>query len=254
MLKEKIVVVTGGAGLLGQGFCKAISQHGGFPIVADTNSQAAEQLVKEIRSQGGLAMAIALDICDELSVMQLIEKVEQDYGHIGALVNNAYPRNKHYGRRLEQIEYDDFCENTNLHLGGYFLTSKLFAQNFQKRGEGVIINMSSIYGVIAPQFSIYDETDMTMPLEYACIKAGIIQMTRYFAQYYKKDGLRCNSISPGGILANQPQQFIDKYNARCGKKGMLDFKDITGTLLFLLSSEAKAMNGQNIIVDDGFSL
>lgn len=95
---------------------------------------------------------------------------------------------------------------------------------------------------------------MTMPVEYAAIKAAIVHLTRYFAQYFKADGIRVNCISPGGILDKQDEKFLREYKSQCGEKGMLDPQDVTGSLLFLLSDASKYMTGQNLIVDDGFSL
>ncbi|HET8709954.1 MAG TPA: oxidoreductase, partial [Spongiibacteraceae bacterium] len=196
----------------------------------------------------------ALDITDTASVENLIAALHASYGCIDAVVNNAYPRNERWGKKLEDVTYADFCENVDLHLGGYFLVAQKFALYFRANGGGNIVNMASIYGSQAPRFDIYADTEMTMPVEYAAIKAAIIQLTRYFAQYFKTDGIRCNSLSPGGIFDRQPEVFLEKYARHCGNKGMLDPDDIIGTLLFLLSDASKYMNGQNLTVDDGFCL
>ena len=95
---------------------------------------------------------------------------------------------------------------------------------------------------------------MTMPVEYAAIKSSVLHLTRYFAQYYKTSGIRVNALSPGGILDQQHQSFINRYKALCGVKGMLDAGDISGSLLFLLSDASRHMTGQNLVIDDGFSL
>ena len=107
---------------------------------------------------------------------------------------------------------------------------------------------------MAPQFEIYKDTPMTKEVEYVTTKAAIIQLTYYLAQYLKGKNIRVNCISPGGIFNDQPQPFIDRYNARCNIKGMLDGKDVAGTIVFLLSDLATYLTGQNIVVDDGFSL
>jgi len=91
-------------------------------------------------------------------------------------------------------------------------------------------------------------------VEYAAIKSSVIHLTRYFAQYFKRDGIRCNSLSPGGILDKQPESFLESYKSFCGTKGMLDSQDVIGTLLFLLSDASKYITGQNLVIDDGFSL
>jgi NAD(P)-dependent dehydrogenase (short-subunit alcohol dehydrogenase family) len=255
MLDGKVIVVTGGAGLLGRAFVQAIAGHGGIAVVADIDAAAAGKVVQDVvSSKAGQAWAEALDITNKNSVCGLIERVVQKYGRIDAVVNTAYPRNPRYGRRLEQVSYEDFNENLGLHLGGYFLVAQQFCLYFREQGGGNVVNMASIYGTLAPRFEVYADTPMTMPVEYAAIKSGVIQLTRYFAQYFKGDRIRVNSLSPGGILDHQPRSFLQSYKEFCGKKGMLDPIDMAGALLFLLSEGAAYMTGQNLVVDDGFSL
>ncbi len=254
MLKDKVILVTGGAGLLGRDFCLEISRQGGLTIVADINLENAEMVANEITNAGGNAEAMVMDITNADAIANVIDQLSKRHGRIDALVNNAYPRNRNYGRRLEEVSYADFCENVSMHLGGYFLVSQKFASYFKLMGGGNIVNISSIYGFMAPRFEVYDNTSMTMPAEYAAIKSAIIHLTRYFAQYFKHDGIRCNSLSPGGILDKQPESFLGSYKSFCGTKGMLDSRDILGTLVFLLSDSSKYLTGQNLVVDDGYSL
>ena len=134
------------------------------------------------------------------------------------------------------------------------LTSQRLAGYFQKQGHGNIINISSIYGVIAPKFEVYDNTPMTMPVEYAAIKSAIIHLTKYMAKYFKGMNIRVNTLSPGGILDKQPAAFLEAYRKQCLNKGMLDKSDLQGTLVYILSDMSLYVNGQNIVVDDGFSL
>ena len=254
MLHEKVIVVTGGAGLLGRHFSSAIAREGGLAIVADVNLDAARAAAAEITANGGRAEAAHVDITDRASIERLIEAVHATSGRIDAVVNNAYPRNKGWGRKLEDVTYADFCDNVGMHLGGYFLVAQRFALYFRTQGGGNIVNMGSIYGTQAPRFDIYAGTQMTTQVEYPAIKSGVIQLTRYFAAYFKKDGIRCNSLSPGGILDGQPESFVKAYGAYCGTKGMLAPADVVGALLFLLGDSSRYMTGQNLIVDDGFCL
>lgn len=255
LLQDKIVLVTGGAGLIGSALCRAIAVQGGVAIVADINLAKAESVAKSIReSDDQRAEAIVMDITDAASVVSVVTELTERHGHIDGLVNNAYPRNKNYGRRLEEVELADFNANTNMHLGGYFLTMQIFAKMFREQGGGVIVNMSSIYGCIAPKFDVYAGTAMTMPVEYASIKSGVLHLTRYFAQYYKKDGVRVNAVSPGGVEDGQDAKFLARYNAHAGKIGMLGQDDVTDVVVFALSDMSRAVTGQNLIVDDGFSL
>lgn len=255
MLADKVIVITGGAGFLGRQFCSAVSRQGGIAVVADINVEAATAVSDEILSKyPGRAEAASLDITSCESIQTLMVRLIEKYGRIDAVVNNAYPRNRNYGRKLEDVTYQDFCENVDLHLGGYFLVAQQFGLFFRERGDGNIVNMSSIYGSMIPRFEVYSDTNMTMPVEYAAIKSAIIQLTRYFAQYFKGHGVRVNCLSPGGILDRQPEDFLQRYNAYCNGTGMLNPQDVSGSLLFLLSDASRHVTGQNIIVDDGFSL
>ena len=249
-------MVTGGAGALGRSFVDAIARQGGIAIVADVSIEAARRVADEWQAQsgGGSIVAAELDITREGSVCALIGGLQERFGRIDAVVNNAYPRNKNYGRRLEEVTYEDFCANVDSHLGGYFLVAQQFCMAFKAQGHGNLINMSSIYGSMAPRFEVYAGTPMTMPVEYAAIKSAVVHLTRYFAQYFKGNGIRVNCLSPGGILANQPADFLAAYNAHCASKGMLAPEDVVGALLFLLSHESRYMTGQNLFVDDGFSI
>jgi len=256
MLKNKVIVITGGAGLIGKEFVKAVVEQNGIAIISDINEQIGnsvkETLSKELHTQN--IDFVLLDITSKESLQQTIFYVSQKYGKIDALVNNAYPRNKNYGKHFFDVEYEDFAENVSLNLGGYFLASQQFAHYFQMQGYGNIINISSIYGVVAPKFEIYENTTMTVPVEYAAIKSGLLHLTRYMAKYFKGMGIRVNALSPGGIFDHQPEPFLENYKKQCLNKGMLDKSDLKGTLIYLLSDMSLYVNGQNIIVDDGFSL
>ncbi len=242
--------------MIGQEFVKVVVEQHGIAIIADINEEIGIQVKVQICTELNSSCIdfIQLDITSKDSIVAMIGSVHSRYGRIDALVNNAYPRNKVYGRRFFEVEYADFCENLNLNLGGYFLTSQQLAGYFKMQGHGNIINISSIYGVMAPKFEVYENTPMTMPVEYAAIKSALIHLTKYMAKYFKGMNIRVNTLSPGGILDNQPKAFIEAYRKQSLNKGMLDKSDIRGTLVYLLSDFSEYVNGQNIVVDDGFSL
>ena len=256
MLTDKVIVITGGAGLIGKEFVKAVIQNNGIAIIADINEdigkQAKESLSVELNTSN--IDFVKLDITSKDSLIECINYLENKYKRIDALVNNAYPRNKNYARHFFDVEYEDFVENIGLNLGGYFVASQQFAKYFKKQNYGNIVNISSIYGVIAPKFEVYENTSMTMPVEYAAIKSGLIHLTKYMAKYFKGMNIKVNALSPGGIFDNQNEIFLNKYKDQCLNKGMLDKGDLTGSLVYLLSDMSQYVNGQNIIVDDGFVL
>ena len=252
LVRDKVVIVTGGAGLLGRTFCQAIADNGGIAVVAEYDIAIAEKLCTSLENAS--IVPAQVNITDKNSIKALIATFSEKYGKIDALVNSAYPRNKNYGKHFFDVAYSDFCENVGMNLGGYFLTSQQFAAYFEKQGYGNIINLASIYGVIAPRFEIYDNTQMTTPVEYAAIKSGLIHLTKYMAKYFKGKNIRVNTISLGGIEDKQPEPFLKAYKGFCLNKGMLNAKDISGTVLYLLSDLSEFVNGQNIVVDDGFTL
>jgi len=255
-IEGKVCVVTGGAGLLGKEFIKGIIENKGIAIIADKNKKLSLKLKKSLSRDFNSEYIdiVNFDITSKENIRASIKYLDKKYGKIDALINNAYPKNKKYGKHFFGVEYDDFVENVGLNLGGYFLSSQQFSIYFKRQGFGNIINLSSIYGVIAPRFKIYEGTKMTMPIEYAAIKSGLIHISKYMAKYFKGTNIRVNALSPGGIFDNQPKSFTTKYKAMCLSKGMLNKNDLNDTLIFLISDSSKHLNGQNIVVDDGFSL
>lgn len=254
-LTNKVIVITGGAGLVGQAFVRKLLDCQATVVIAEKDLVRAEQfkacLAESLQAK---CKVIEMDITSTPSVKAAIDSVHSMFGHIDALVNNAYPRNNNYGASFFDVNYDDFCENISINVGGYFLCSQQFALYFKEQGFGNIVNIASIYGCIAPKFDIYDGLDMTMPVEYAAIKSALIHLSKFMAKAFKGMNIRVNCLSPGGIYDAHSNKFSSAYAKHCVNKGMLDPVDITGTLVFLLSDASNFVNGQNIIVDDGFTL
>ena len=264
MLQDKVVVITGGAGLLGREFSKSIIKENGTVVIADINKESSNSFIHEINElyPNSTIMFHYLDITSKDSIETLIYNVSKKYGKIHSWVNNAYPKIKsmksntkrEYSNSFFNVNYEDFCESVSIHLGSVFLCSQRISSFFIEQGFGNIINISSIYGFIAPRFEIYEGTGMTMPVDYAVNKSAINHFTRYLAKFLKNKNIRVNTLSPGGISNSQPSTFQTKYKELSSNKGMLESKDICGALLFLLSDNSTYVNGQNIIVDDGWTL
>jgi len=257
MSKAKVVVVTGGLGLLGKAFLKSLISNGHIAVAADISDAASADFIAELKKENLPTenyFYVSIDISSKQSVLNCIDVVSKKFGRIDVLVNNAHPRNANYLKKLEEAEHADFCDNLSTHVGGFFLCMQQFSLFFKKQGHGNVVSMCSIYGIMAPRFEVYENADFSMPVEYAAIKSGILHLTKYFAKYYKGQNIRFNCISPGGVKNNQHPDFIKRYNSFGMNKGMLDKEDLTGTLLFLVSDASQYINGQNIVVDDGFSL
>ena len=253
-LEKKTILVMGGAGRIGQEIVRAALDAGANVIACDREAAAFSDLSGNYQ-RGRLFQCVA-DITDRASLAGVLAIADAEFGCLDGAVNTSYPRNANYGRHFFDVDYVDFCENTGLHMGGYFLFMQQCAiYSLEKKCQFSLVNMSSIYGTLVPRFDIYSGTPMTMPVEYAAIKAGIEHMTRYLNAYMKglKCGFRANCISPGGILAGQNDDFISRYGEHCNSKGMLDAVDITGAVVFLLSDASRYVVAQNLVIDDGFS-
>lgn len=247
-LSNKVCVITGGLGLLGKAFSKALAQNKANVVVADIAQKTEKSENPNIIFQN-------CDITKLQDIEKLISTTLKKFGRIDALVNSAYPKNKSYGRKFEDVSLEDFCRNVNMHLGGYFLVTQEVARVMMKQEQGNIVNMASVYGFRAPRFDSYEGTNLTVPVEYAAIKGGIINLTKYLASYLGKYNIRVNAISPGGVFDGQPDNFVKRYSLKVilGKR-MARPDDLTGALLFLLSDASKYITGQNIVVDGGWSL
>jgi len=245
---KKSIIIIGGAGLLGCEIVKNLMMKNNI-IVFDI-----------IERKGWLSIYPSVsnyyqvDICKSSELTNAIQLLFEDFGKIDCVINASYPRNKNYGKKALEVNLKDFNANINLHLGSYFNVMQQFSKLFVRQGYGNIINIASIQGVFAPKFEHYRGTSMTSPIEYTAAKSAIIAISRYMAKYLKGKNIRVNCISPGGILNGQPTEFLSRYNDSCLNKGMLDAKDLIGAVKFLVSEDSKYVNGQNIIVDDGWSL
>lgn len=255
-LKNKVIYITGACGLIGKSFVQAALEQGAKVICADINQAALDSIFQDFSPKFSENIVTTLvDITEKESIQNSLKESLSSFSQVDVLVNNAYPRNKNYGRHFFDVEYSDFCTNIGMNLGGYFLTSQVFSKYFiENKVKGAIVNIASIYGVIPPRFEVYDDTPMTMPVEYAAIKSGLIHLSKYMAKLFQGQSIRVNCLSPGGVFDNQNSTFVNQYNKFCSSKGMILPEDLKGAFVYLCSGESSFVNGQNIIVDDGFTL
>ncbi|NQX55250.1 SDR family oxidoreductase [Pedobacter panaciterrae] len=241
-LKDKIVLITGGNGLLGGEIISKIESEGAFCINVDINHDSNSELSK-----------IKCDITDTNSIDECIAMVIAKYGQIDGLVNNAYPRTTDWGDRFEDIAFSSWQNNVDWQLNSYFYFTQKVVKYMAERKSGCIINMASVYGIVGPDFNVYEGTAMTMPAAYSAIKGGLINLTRYLASYLGEKNIRVNTVSPGGIFDNQNPIFVENYNKKVPMRRMGLPDDVSPLVVFLLSEEAKYITGQNIAVDGGWT-
>lgn len=252
LLENKSILVAGAAGLLGANLVPALIEQGAHVIAADLNVDLLRERFRAIDTGTEKLEFVRLDVTNQGSVKKLFSSSDKD---IDGAVNLTYPRNKTYGTHFFEVSIDSFNENVSLHLGSAFLFTQQCAAYFKRRQrEFSLVNISSIYGVVAPKFDIYDGTKMTTPVEYAAIKSAIIHLNKYVVSYVNDSRFRVNCVSPGGLFDNQPDSFLAAYKEQTFGAGMLDPKSILGSIMYLLSEQSRFVTGQNIIVDDGFSI
>ena len=241
-LKDKIIIVTGGNGLLGMAIINRLKQEGAFCVNFDINHNTTEDLSK-----------IKCDITNIQSIDNSLQLIIKKYKKIDGLVNNKYPRTKEWGLKFEHIEYESCKKNIDWQLNSYFYISQQVSIHMSKFSQGSIVNISSIYGVVGADFNIYEGTSMTMPAAYSAIKGALINLTRYLASYFGHKNIRINSVSPGGIFDYQSDIFVNNYCKKVPMRRMGTPEDISPSVAFLLSEDARYITGQNIIVDGGWT-
>lgn len=251
-LKDKVVLITGAAGRIGSSLAKRVCDKGGSAVLVDISEERLMAVAANLPP--GSHLVCLADASSPEKTDECIASANKRFGRIDAAVHSAYPRSAGWGTAFEDITPQYLSEDLTNQLGGAILFSQRMLAYFKKQGFGNLIHVSSIQGIAAPKFEHYAETNMVSPIEYSAIKAALIASTRYLAKYYKGCNIRVNCISPGGILEGQPSMFLERYKQACNDKGMLEPDDVVGALMFLLSDDSRYVTGQNIVVDDGWSL
>jgi NAD(P)-dependent dehydrogenase (short-subunit alcohol dehydrogenase family) len=242
MLKDKIILVTGGSGLIGSAIIKDILKKGGMPINLDLNTNTDLDNLQ-----------FCLDLTNDQSVIDAIITIKSKFGKIDGLVNNAYPRTQDWGNKFEDILLDSWRKNIDIQLNSCFVITQAVLKQMKIQKSGSIVNVASIYGVVGNDFTIYEGTSINPPAAYSAIKSGLIGLTRYLASRFGEENIRVNCVSPGGIFDNQPSRFVGNYEKKVPLKRMGTPDDISPAISFLLSDEAKYITGHNLIVDGGWT-
>ena len=261
-LSGKVVVVTGGAGLLGQVFCQAFIDAGADIAIIDSDKNALKEATAKIAETANQkVLAVNCDISSPESVATMVVQVIEQLGQIDVLVNNAASKGSNldaFFQPFENYSLQTWREVMSVNIDGLFLVAQAVGNQMKKRGGGSIIQTSSIYGVVAPDQRIYEGSEyngraINTPAVYSASKAAVLGLTSYLSTYWASSNIRVNSLTPGGIASGQNTEFNKKYSNRVPLGRMGEASELVGALIFLASDASSYITGQNVIVDGGLS-
>lgn len=241
-LNNKVIITTGGSGLIGKAIIADLKKHGAVAINVDVSN------IHDIKNHN-----LNYDITQEHDIVTMVNEVMEEYGRIDGLVNNAYPRTEDWGLKFEEIPIESWRQNVEMQMNSVFVVNQKVLEIMKEQKSGSIVNIASIYGVVGNDFTIYEGYGGTSPAAYSAIKGGIINFTRYLASYYGKYNIRVNCVSPGGIKDNQHPSFIERYEDKSPLKRMGNPEEIAPAISFLLSQDASFITGHNLMVDGGWT-
>tara|TARA_B100001057_G_scaffold466673_1_gene524034 strand:+ start:979 stop:1725 length:747 start_codon:yes stop_codon:yes gene_type:complete len=244
---KKNILIIGGCGLIGKQITQSLLSENNFVFNVDLINNNEFKKYKNY-------FFLKSDISKFINHESIIKNAIKNLDTFNNLIYCAYPKSRDWGKKLDQIEHKDVIKNFEKQLiAPLFFTNKII-KYFSKNNGGNIIHFSSIQGTNQPKFHHYEKLNMTSPIEYSIIKSGIISMVKYLSKYHRNKNIKINSISPGGIKNNQNKLFQNRYRRDCNDKGLLEPNDLVGIVNFLISDSSKYINGQNLIIDDGWSL
>ncbi len=255
-LEGKVVVVTGAAGLLGEVFCRELLAGGAQVVAVDADGEALDRL--QATAGEGLVPHRA-DIRIRAEMAGVREATVARLGRIDGLLNNAATKSPNFFEPLETFPLDDWNHVMSVNLTGAFVCCQEFGSAMAAAGAGSIVNVLSIYGVVAPDQRIYQGSEylgrpINTPAIYSVSKAGLWGLTSYLSSYWGAKGVRVNALTPGGIFSGQNRTFVDRYSERVPMARMGRPDELCGALVYLLSDASSYVTGQNLVVDGGLTV
>jgi NAD(P)-dependent dehydrogenase (short-subunit alcohol dehydrogenase family) len=260
-LKDRVIVLTGSAGLLGSQYAQILSDAGATLVLVDIDSKKNNILLKKINKKFRTkSICLSIDITSKKDVAELAKYVKKRFGRIDGLINNAFlnhakDQSKNGKDEFETFRIETWQKALELNLTGVFLCCQEIGKIMSKQRNGVIVNISSIYGVTGADQRIYGKSNLNSPVSYATTKGGIVNLTRYLASYWHNKNIRVNTLTLGGVQDSsyQSNEFIKKYSDKTILGRMAKKEDYEGAILFLMSDASSYMTGSNLIIDGGWT-
>lgn len=260
-LENKVVAITGAAGILGRDHVKTLLENKAQVFFSDANPENLSRLEAELRSAGlNNFNSAVLDITKKEAVQAWFDTIKKAAGRLDVLVNNAQGKPPGFYESFEDYSLEALRNVLDVNLCGVILCCQEAGKIFLTQSAGNIVNVASIYGVVAPDQRIYDgvknpysDKPFSSPVSYAVSKAGVIQLTKYLASYYRNKNIRVNCLTPGGVYDDHDPTFVKQYSYRTLLGRMANTNEYEGALLFLCSEASSYMTGGNLVVDGGWS-
>tara|TARA_B100000242_G_C43004610_1_gene466787 strand:+ start:399 stop:1175 length:777 start_codon:yes stop_codon:yes gene_type:complete len=253
-LKSKVIIITGGAGLLGSRMVKIILEYGGIPIVFDNDQKKLNKLKKILKKKVNLVHFYKVDITKKNQLRKSINKINKKFKKIDCLINNAgfNPKLGKKNNKFENFSIGQWNKEIEIGLTGSLMITQEVVKSMIKQKNGSIINISSDLGIIAPSQFLYEDNEKK-PISYSVIKHGMIGFSKYLSTYLAEYNIRSNALCPGGISNNQPKKFVNKIKKLIPLKRMAKINDYDGIILYLCSDYSSYMTGSVIVCDGGRS-
>jgi len=253
-LKGRIAIITGGAGFLGRVYGDALAECRANVIVADIKEENAAKFAKELTDRHKVeCIGIGVDLRNKKSVEDMASKAVKKFGKIDILINNAQAVSANSFPKMEECPKEEWDLEMDVNVGGMFLCCQAVGKHMVKQGKGAIINVSSTYGLVGPDFKVYGNSGMSSPIAYTASKSAVIGFTKYLAAYWAGKGIRVNTLTPAGVFNNQNEDFVKNYAAKIPLGRMMKKEELIGPMLFLASDASSFVHGANLIVDGGFT-
>jgi NAD(P)-dependent dehydrogenase (short-subunit alcohol dehydrogenase family) len=254
-MKNFVALVTGGAGHIGRKTCERLAAQGCHPAILDKNQSAANALATELAEKYSVrASTVCADIMEPDSFKEVLEQINKTYGRLDYLVNCAafYDETPGWGVPFEEESYEAWLKVMRVNTLAPFFLSQVLCPLLKTSGRGAIVNVSSIYGLVGPDYSLYEGTEMTNPAAYGASKGGLQQITTWLSTVLAPE-IRVNTVTPGGVERGQNEVFRARYEAKTPLRRMAVEDDVAGGIVFLLSPEAKYITGHNLVIDGGWT-
>lgn len=252
-MKGKTVIITGGAGVLGPMHAEILADAGANIVLVDISEKLKDEVKRIENLKKCQIIGIQADISKKEDVERMLEVSIKRFGNIDVLINNAATKSENFFEPFEKFPLKDWEKVMSVNLTGMFLCSQVVGGHMAKQG-GVIINVSSIYGVVSPDQRIYTKkSGINTPAVYSASKSAVLNFSRYLATYWADKKIRVNTITFGGVYNGQNGEFVKNYSQRVPLGRMAKKDEFKGAILFLASEASSYVTGANIIIDGGWT-